>query len=154
MWDDITNPWQTSTDATKFGMEEFIPPYNGCNPLPSNNIHRYYLIHGTGSQTGPYMHSAETPSMVDPNGIYCIEVSGEFWSQSVEMPLAVCGGQPLFTLRLPMFALSLEYLLSLPRSQCINIDFYVKNIILRTQQNLQKTHVGLKLEFDLLDKYW
>ena len=37
----------------------------------------------------------------------------EFSTQSAEMRLAVSGGQPLFTLGLPMFALSLVDFLSL-----------------------------------------
>ena len=41
------------------------------------------------------------------SGIYCIEGPSEFSSQSAEVRLAVSGEQPLFSLGLPMLALSL-----------------------------------------------
>ena len=58
-----------------------------------------------------YTHSVETPSMVDPQWNIVLKVEVNF-AQSAEMRLAVCGGQYLFTLRLPMFALSLVDFLS------------------------------------------
>ena len=57
--------------------------------------------------------------MADPqwNMLYWI------WSQSAEVRLAVSGGQPLFTLGLAMFALSLEHLLPLLWGPSSNLDF-------------------------------
>ena len=60
------------------------------------------------------VHSVETPVMVDPSGICCTDGPGVVSTQSAEVRRAVSGGQHLFTLGLPMFALSLEYYLSLP----------------------------------------
>ena len=50
------------------------------------------------------------------------------------------GGQPLFTLGLSKFALSLEYFLSLPWGPSTKIDFFicVKNIAWKTQTNSSK----------------
>ena len=48
-----------------------------------------------------------------PSGIYCIEGPSEICTQSAEVRLAVSGAQPLFTLGLLMFALSLVDFLSL-----------------------------------------
>ena len=58
----------------------------------------------------------------------------------IAVRLAVSGGQPLFTLGLPMFALSPAYFLSLPWSSSTNDDcfIYAKNIIWRTQTNSSK----------------
>ena len=46
------------------------------------------------------------------------------FTQSVDAWLAVSGGQPPFTLGLPMFVLSVEYFLSLPWGPSTNIDFF------------------------------
>ena len=54
------------------------------------------------------IHSVETPVWYAPSGIYCTERPCEFSTPSAEVRLAVGRGQPLFTLDLPMFALSLE----------------------------------------------
>ena len=63
-------------------------------------------------------------SMVDPQWIDCIEGQSEFSSQSAEVRLAVTGEQPLFTLGLPMLALSLADFLSLVWSHSTNMDFF------------------------------
>ena len=79
---------------------------------------------------------------------------GGFWSRSVVVRLAVSGEQLLFTLRLPMFALSLEYFMSLQWGPCTNIDLfiYVKKYHLKdTNKIFKKCHVGPKLERGLLD---
>ena len=80
------------------------------------------------------------------------------------MRLAVSGGQPLVSLGLPMFAFSLEYFISLPwgpstlcRGAPVPIWIFslpVEKIIWRTNKIFKKIHVGLKLEWGLLDKYW
>ena len=51
------------------------------------------------------------------------------------MQLAVSGGQPLFTLGLPMFALSLVVFLSLLWATSTNIYFLVKSTIWRTHKS-------------------
>ena len=78
-----------------------------------------------------------------------------FSTQSDEERLAVGGGQPLFTLRLPMFALSLEYVLSLSWGPSNNIDSftYGNTIIWGTQTKSLKLRVGLKLELGVKDIY-
>ena len=48
------------------------------------------------------LHSVETPSMVDPSGICCTEDPSVISTQSSEVQFAVSGGQPLFTLGLPI----------------------------------------------------
>ena len=53
------------------------------------------------------------PGWWTPSGIYGIEGPSEICTQSTEMWLAVSGAQPLFTLGLLMFALSLVDFLSL-----------------------------------------
>ena len=68
------------------------------------------------------------------------------------MRLAVCGGQPLFTLGLPMFTLSLVDFLSLLWSSSTNIDIFYfcqKYNLKDTNKILKKYHVGLKFEWDL-----
>ena len=91
----------------------------------------------------------EIPNMVEPSGIYCIEDPGEFRSQSVEVRLAVSGGQPLFTLGLPMFSLSLQYFLSLLWGPSNNIDFFYlcqKCYLKYTNIIFKIFHVCFKLE--------
>ena len=58
----------------------------------------------------------------------------------IAVRLVVSGGQPLFTLGLPMFALSPAYSLSSPWSPSTNDDcfIYAKNIVWRTQTNSSK----------------
>ena len=61
------------------------------------------------------------------------------------------GGQPLFTLGLRMFALSLVDILSLLWSPSTNIEIFifVKSIIWKTHNIFKKIHVGLKFEWGL-----
>ena len=64
------------------------------------------------------------------------------------MRLAVSGGQPLFTLGLHMFALSLVGILSLLGSPNTNIDIFYfcqKYHLKDTHKIFKKIHVGLKL---------
>ena len=82
-------------------------------------------------------HSVESPSMVDPSGIYGIEGPSEICAQSAEVRLAVSGAQPLFSLRLLMSASSLVDFLSLllRLSTDIKIFIFVKSIIWKTHTN-------------------
>ena len=65
----------------------------------------------------------KNPAWYTPSGICCTEVR-----------LAGSRGQPLFTLELHMFALSLEYFVSFFVGPSIKIEFfYAKNIIWMTQ---------------------
>ena len=68
-------------------------------------------------------YSVQTPGMVDPSGICCIEGPGVISIQSAELRLDVIEGKPLFTLGLYVLFLSLEYILSLPWGLSTNIDF-------------------------------
>ena len=66
--------------------------------------------------------------------------------QSAEVGLAVSGGQHLFTLGLPMLALSLKYFLSFLWGPSTNIDFWcVKNIIWKTQPKSSKNSCRFKI---------
>ena len=82
-------------------------------------------------------HSVESPSMVDPSGIYSIEGPSEICAHSAEVRLAVSGTQPLFTLRLLMSASSLVDFLSLLSrlSTDIKIFIFVKSVIWKTHTN-------------------
>ena len=69
------------------------------------------------------------------------------------MRLAVSGAQPLFTLGLLMFALSLVDFLSLllSPSTYFNIFLFLSKVSFELHiQNLQKFHVGLQFEY----QYW
>ena len=73
------------------------------------------------------------------------------------MRLAVSGAQPLFTLGLLMFALSLVDFLSLllSPSTYFNIFYFCQKYHLNyTYKIFKKFHVGLKLEWSLYDQYW
>ena len=64
------------------------------------------------------------------------------------MPLAVSGGQTLFTLELPLFAISLVDILSLMWDISTNIRFCQKyNMV--DKHMILKNHVGLKLDWAL-----
>ena len=69
--------------------------------------------------------------------------------QSAEVRLVVSGGQPLFTLGLAMFALSLVDFLSLLWAPSTNICFFIfhqRYHLKDTFKIFEKIHVGLKLE--------
>ena len=77
------------------------------------------------------------------------------------MRLAVSGAQPLFTLGLLMFALSLVDFLSLLLSPSayfstyLNILYFCQKYHLNYTYKIFKTfHVGLKFEWCLQDQYW
>ena len=73
------------------------------------------------------------------------------------MQLAVSGAQPLFTLGLLMFALSLVDFLSLllSPSTYFNIFYFCQKYHLNyTCKIFKKFHVGLKFEWGLWDQYW
>ena len=82
----------------------------------------------------------EILSTVDPSRICCIEGPNVISLQSAEVRLAVSKGQPLFTMGLPMTALSLGYILSLPRGPSTNTDFFIhaKNIVWSTKDKSSK----------------
>ena len=97
-------------------------------------------------------HSVEYPSMVDPSRLYGIEDPSELCTQSAEMRLAVSGAQPLSTLGLLMFALSLVDFQSLLLSSSTDIKiFYLfqKYHLKDTYKIFKKFHVGLKFEWGL-----
>ena len=77
-------------------------------------------------------HSAskalKLPVWYTPSGIYCIEGPSEFSTQFAEMRLSVSGAQPLFTLGLHMFALSLADFLSLLWAPSTNIYFFLSKV--------------------------
>ena len=84
--------------------------------------------------------------------MYGIEGSGEICIQSAGMRLAVSGAQPLFTLGLLMFALSLVYFLSLLLSPSTDTKFFYfcqKYHLKDTYKILKKIHVGLKFKWGL-----
>ena len=98
------------------------------------------------------LHSVESPSTVDPSGIYGIEGPSEICTQSAEVRLAVSGAQPLFTLGLLMFALSLVDFLSLllSPSTYFKIFYFCQKYHLKdTYKIFKKFHVGLKFEWGL-----
>ena len=63
-----------------------------------------------------------------PRGIYGIEGPSEICTQSAEMRLAVSGAQPLFTLGLLTFALSLVDFLSLLLSPSTDIKIFFSKV--------------------------
>ena len=85
--------------------------------------------------------------------MYGIEGPSEICTQSAEVRMAVSGAQPLFTLGLLMFALSLVDFLSLllSPSTYFNIFFYFceKYHLNYTYKIFKKFHVGLKFEWGL-----
>ena len=87
-----------------------------------------------------------------PVGYMVLRVQVKF-AQSVEVRLAMSGAQPLFTLGLLMFALSLADFLSLllSPSTYFKIIFYFcqKYHLKDTYKFFKKIHVGLKFEWDL-----
>ena len=73
------------------------------------------------------------------------------------MRLAVSGAQPLFTLGLLLFALSLVDFLSLMLSPSTDIKIFYfcqKYHLKDTYKIFKKFHVGLKFEWGWLDQYW
>ena len=78
--------------------------------------------------------------------MYCIEGPGEFWSQSVEMRLAVSGGQPIFNLALPVFAVG-------PKYQHRFFLLCQKHHLTATNKIVKQFHVGLKIWWGVSDKY-
>ena len=73
------------------------------------------------------------------------------------MRLAVSGAQPLFTLGLLMFALSLVDFLSLllSSSTYFNVIYFCQKYHLNYTYKIFKTfHVSLKFEWGLKDQYW
>ena len=86
-----------------------------------------------------------------------MEGPSEICTQSAEVRLAVSGAQPLFTLGLLMFALSLVDFLSLllSPSTYFNIFYFCQKYHLNYIYKIFKTfHVGLKFEWGLQDQYW
>ena len=84
--------------------------------------------------------------------MYGIEGPSEICTLSAEVWLAVSGVQPLFTLGLLMFALSLVDFLSLllSSSTYVNIFYFCQKYHLNyTYKILKKIHVGLKFEWGL-----
>ena len=74
------------------------------------------------------------------------------FAQSAEVGLAVSGAQPLFTLGLLMFALSLVDFLSLllsPSTYFKIFNFCQKYHLKDTYKIFQRFHVGLKFEWGL-----
>ena len=95
--------------------------------------------------------------MVDPQWIYGIEGPSEIYTQSAEVRLAVSGAQPLFTLGLLMFALSLVDFLSLllSPSTYFKIFYFCQKYHLKdTYKIFKKFHVGWKFEWGLKDQNW
>ena len=89
-----------------------------------------------------------------PSAIQCTEGPSEFSTQSTEVQLATNGGQPLFALVLPMFALYLVNLLSLLWGPITNIYYYIVIVSFKGHTyNFQKSQSRFKFEWDLLDKY-
>ena len=79
------------------------------------------------------------------------------FAHSAEVRLAVSGAQPLFTLGLLMFALSLVDFLSLllSPSTYFKIFYFCQKFHLKdTYKIFKKFHVGLKFEWGLWDQYW
>ena len=118
----------------------------------AENVSIWWRHHGSGCDAYPlwircnwiilvcichwYIHTdhykaLNLPVWWTPSGIYGIEGPSEICTQSAEVQLAVSGAQPLFTLGLPMFALSLVDFLSLLLSPgtYFNIFYFVKSII-------------------------
>ena len=94
------------------------------------------------------------PVRLTPSGTYCIEGPSEMCTQSAEVWLAVSGGQPLFTLGLLVFALSLVDFLSLLWSPSTNINifylFFCQKYHLKDTHTISKNiHVRLKFEWGL-----
>ena len=92
------------------------------------------------------------PVWKTPSRIYGIEGPSEICTQSAEMRLAVSGAQPLFTLGLLMFALSLVDFLSLllSPSTYFNIFYFCQKYHLNyTYKIFKKFYVGLKFEWGL-----
>ena len=95
-------------------------------------------------------HRVATPLQQTLSWMYCIEGPSDICRQSAEVRLAVSAGQPLFTLRLLIFALSFVDFLSLLWSPSANIEiFFIKSIFWRTHTKSSKNHVGLKFEWCL-----
>ena len=74
------------------------------------------------------------------SGIYCIGGPSEICTQSAEVRLAVSGGQPPWTLGLPLFVLSLIDFLYLPWSPSTNIDI----LYFCQKYHLKETHKIIK----------
>ena len=92
------------------------------------------------------------PVWQTPSGIYGIEGPSEICTQSAEVRLAVSGAQPLFTLGLLMFALSLVdflYLLLSPSTYFKIFYFCQKYHLKDTYKIFKNFHIGLKLEWGL-----
>ena len=66
------------------------------------------------------VHTSASIALKPPVWVYCIEGPSEFSSQFAEVRLAANGGQPLFTLGLPMFDLTRVHFLSLLWSPSTN----------------------------------
>ena len=106
-------------------------------------------------------HSIESPNMVDPQWHTCIWYWGSKWNLHTVCWGAVgyewSGAQPLFTLGLLMFALSLVDFLSLLLSPSIDIKtfyFCQKYHLKNTYKIFKKFHAGLKFEWGLWDPCW
>ena len=97
----------------------------------------------------------ESPIMVDPQWnihVYGIEGPREIYTQSAEMRLAVSGAQPLFTLGLLMFALSLVDFLPLLLSSRTDTKIFLfcqKYHLKDTYKIFKNIHVGLKFKWGL-----
>ena len=69
-------------------------------------------------------HSVETPTLIEPPVEYVV-LRIQVYFHTVYWCLVGCErGQPLFTLGLPLFVMSLEYFLSLPWGPSTSIDFF------------------------------
>ena len=93
-------------------------------------------------------HSVESRSMVDPQWNIWYWGPSEICRQSAEMRLTVSGAQPLFTLGLLMFALSLADFLSLLLSPSTDIKIF---FYFCQEYHLKDTH---KIWMGLKDQYW
>ena len=116
---------------------------NACTDT-GHQGNRYPAARNSASPPETFTLQLNTPGTVTilqgVIGIYCIEGLSELSSQSAEVRLAVSGGQPLFTLGLPMFALSLIAYPSLLPSPSTNIEtFYFSQ-----NYHLKDTHKILK----------
>ena len=102
------------------------------------------------TKSGGLLIALNLPVWWTPSGIYGIEGPSEICTQSAEVRLAVGGAQPLFTLGLLMFALSLVDFLSLllSPSTYFNIFYFCQKYHLNyTYKIFKKFHVGLKFEW-------
>ena len=83
----------------------------------------------------------------------CIEGPCVISIQSARAPLAVSGGQPLFTLGLPIFSLSLEYVLSLSWGTSTSVFFYFFLLNISFEGHKKSSTISFRFK-GLYDEYW